>query len=302
MKIAITGGTGLIGRPLVRALAEAGHQVVVLTRRSRPRQGGISFVEWLTPDSHPESELQDVDAFIHLAGASINDGRWTHKQKQAILQSRIDGTKEVVRIIKNMKRKPSVVISGSAIGIYGEDRSITYSEATPLPDRTNFLGNVCVLWEKEAAPIKDMGIRLVTMRTGVVLSNDGGAFPLMKLPYTLGVGGRLGSGQQWVPWIHLDDLVRLFVHIIETTSIEGPVNGTAPTPVTMNEFGKTLGCVTHRPHWAPAPAPLLKLALGEKSVIVLEGAKVVPTKALNHGFRFRYETLEPALKQLLHLI
>ncbi|WP_214708785.1 MULTISPECIES: TIGR01777 family oxidoreductase [unclassified Exiguobacterium] len=302
MKIAITGGTGLIGRPLVRALAEAGHQVVVLTRRSRPRQGGISFVEWLTPDSHPESELQDVDAFIHLAGASINDGRWTHKQKQAILQSRIDGTKEVVRIIKNMKRKPSVVISGSAIGIYGEDRSITYSEATPLPDRTNFLGNVCVLWEKEAAPIKDMGIRLVTMRTGVVLTNDGGAFPLMKLPYTLGVGGRLGSGQQWVPWIHLDDLVRLFVHIIETTSIEGPVNGTAPTPVTMNEFGKTLGRVMHRPHWAPAPAPLLKLALGEKSVIVLEGAKVVPTKALNHGFRFRYETLEPALKQLLHLI
>ena len=201
-----------------------------------------------------------------------------------------------------MKRKPSVVISGSAIGIYGEDRSITYSEATPLPDRTNFLGNVCVLWEKEAAPIKDMGIRLVTMRTGVVLSNDGGAFPLMKLPYTLGVGGRLGSGQQWVPWIHLDDLVRLFVHIIETTSIEGPVNGTAPTPVTMNEFGKTLGRVMHRPHWAPAPAPLLKLALGEKSVIVLEGAKVVPTKALNHGFRFRYETLEPALKQLLHLI
>lgn len=301
MKIAITGGTGLIGRPLVRALAEAGHQVVVLTRHPRPRQRGISFVEWMTPDSHPESELQDVDAIVHLAGASINDGRWTHKQKQAILQSRIDGTKEVVRIIKNMKRKPSVVISGSAIGIYGEDRSITYSEATPLPDRTNFLGNVCVLWEKEAQPVQDMGIRLVTMRTGVVLSNDGGAFPLMKLPYTLGIGGRLGSGKQWVPWIHLDDLVRLFVHILETSTIEGPVNGTAPTPVTMDEFGKTLGRVMHRPHWAPAPAPLLKLALGEKSVIVLEGAKVVPTKALNHGFRFRYETLEPALKQLLHL-
>lgn len=301
MKIAITGGTGLIGRPLVRALAEAGHQVVVLTRRPRPRQGGISFVEWLTPDSHPEVELQDVDAFIHLAGASINDGRWTHKQKQAILQSRIDGTKEVVRIIKNMKQKPNVVISGSAIGIYGEDRSITYSESTPLPDRTNFLGNVCVLWEKEIAPVADMNIRLATMRTGVVLSNDGGAFPLMKLPYTLGAGGRLGSGKQWVPWIHIDDLVRLFVYIIETDSMRGPVNGTAPTPVTMDEFGKTLGQVMHRPHWAPAPAPILKLALGEKSVIVLEGAKVVPTKALNNGFRFRYETLEPALKQLLHL-
>lgn len=301
MKIAITGGTGLIGRPLVRALAEAGHQVVVLTRRPRPRQGGISFIEWLTPDSHPEVELQDVDAFIHLAGASINDGRWTHKQKQAILQSRIDGTKEVVRIIKNMKEKPNVVISGSAIGIYGEDRSITYSESTPLPDRTNFLGNVCVLWEKEIAPVADMNIRLATMRTGVVLSNDGGAFPLMKLPYTLGSGGRLGSGKQWVPWIHIDDLVRLFVYIIETDSMRGPVNGTAPTPVTMDEFGKTLGQVMHRPHWAPAPAPILKLALGEKSVIVLEGAKVVPTKALNNGFRFRYETLEPALKQLLHL-
>lgn len=301
MKIAITGGTGLIGRPLVRALAEAGHQVVVLTRRPRPRQRGISFVEWLTPDSHPETELQDVDAFIHLAGASINDGRWTHKQKQAILQSRIDGTKEVVRIIKNMKQQPKVVISGSAIGIYGEDRSITYSESTPLPDRTNFLGNVCVLWEKEIAPIADMNIRLATMRTGVVLSNDGGAFPLMKLPYTLGAGGRLGSGKQWVPWIHIDDLVRLFVYIIETDSMHGPVNGTAPTPVTMDEFGKTLGRVMQRPHWAPAPAPILKLALGEKSVIVLEGAKVVPTKALSNGFRFRYETLEPALKQLLHV-
>ena len=301
MKIAITGGTGLIGRPLVRALADAGHQVVVLTRRPRPRQGGISFVEWMTNDSHPETELQDVDAFIHLAGASINDGRWTHKQKQAILQSRIDGTKEVVRIIKNMKQKPKVVISGSAIGIYGEDRSITYSESTPLPDRTNFLGNVCVLWEKEIAPVSDMDIRLVTMRTGVVLSNDGGAFPLMKLPYSFGAGGRIGSGKQWVPWIHIDDLVRLFVHIIETDSIHGPVNGTAPTPVTMDQFGKTLGQVMHRPHWAPAPAPLLKLVLGEKSVIVLEGAKVVPTKALNHGFRFRYETVEPALKQLLHV-
>lgn len=301
MKIAITGGTGLIGRPLVRALADAGHQVVVLTRNPRPRQGGISFVEWLTPDSHPETELQEVDAFIHLAGASINDGRWTHKQKQAILQSRIDGTKEVVRIIKNMKQKPKVVISGSAIGIYGEDRSITYSESTPLPDRTNFLGNVCVLWEKEIAPVADMNIRLATMRTGVVLSNDGGAFPLMKLPYTLGAGGRLGSGKQWVPWIHIDDLVRLFVFIIETDSMHGPVNGTAPTPVTMDQFGKTLGQVMHRPHWAPAPTPILKLALGEKSVIVLEGAKVVPTKALNHGFRFRYETIEPALKQLLHV-
>ncbi|WP_214829014.1 TIGR01777 family oxidoreductase [Exiguobacterium algae] len=300
MKIAITGGTGLIGQPLVRALADAGHQVVVLTRHPRPRHGGVSFIEWLTPDSQPENELQDVDAFIHLAGASINDGRWTHKQKQAILQSRLEGTKEVVRIIKQMKQKPQVVISGSAIGIYGENRSITYSESTPLPDRTNFLGNVCVLWEKEAEAIRDMGIRLVTMRTGVVLSNDGGAFPLMKLPYQFGVGGKVGSGRQWVPWIHLDDLVRLFVHLIETDSIEGPVNGTAPTPVTMDEFGKTLGKVMHRPHWIPAPSPLLKLALGEKSVIVLEGAKVVPTKALNHGFKFRYETLEPALKQLLH--
>ncbi|MBG0918506.1 TIGR01777 family oxidoreductase [Exiguobacterium sp. SRB7LM] len=299
MKIAITGGTGLIGQPLVRALADAGHQVVVLTRHPRPRHHGVSFIEWLTPNSKPEEELEGTDAFIHLAGASINDGRWTHNQKQAILQSRIEGTKEVVRIIQQLKQKPQVVISGSAIGIYGEDRSITYSEETPLPTRTNFLGNVCVLWEQEAEPIRDLGVRLVTMRTGVVLSNDGGAFPLMKLPYQFGVGGKIGSGEQWVPWIHLDDLVRLFVHIIETDSIEGPVNGTAPTPVTMNEFGKTIANVMHRPHWIPAPAPMMQLALGEKSVIVLEGAKVVPTKALQHGFDFRYETLEPALTQLL---
>ncbi|MGI1822426.1 TIGR01777 family oxidoreductase [Exiguobacterium sp. TRN 1102] len=299
MKIAITGGTGLIGQPLVRALADAGHQVVVLTRHSRPRHRGVSFIEWLTPNSKPEEKLEGTDAFIHLAGASINDGRWTHKQKQAILQSRIEGTKEVVRIIQQLKQKPQVVISGSAIGIYGEDRSITYSEETPLPTRTNFLGNVCVLWEQEAEPIRDLGVRLVTMRTGVVLSNDGGAFPLMKLPYQFGVGGKIGSGEQWVPWIHLDDLVRLFVHVIETDSIEGPVNGTAPTPVTMNAFGKTIANVMHRPHWIPAPAPMMQLALGEKSVIVLEGAKVVPTKALQHGFDFRYETLEPALTQLL---
>ncbi|MBR2679674.1 MAG: TIGR01777 family oxidoreductase [Exiguobacterium sp.] len=299
MKIAITGGTGLIGQPLVRALADAGHHVVVLTRRPRPRHRGVSFIEWLTPNSKPEEELEGTDAFIHLAGASINDGRWTHKQKQAILQSRIEGTKEVVRIIQQLKQKPQVVISGSAIGIYGEDRSITYSEETPLPTRTNFLGNVCVLWEQEAEPIRDLGVRLVTMRTGVVLSNDGGAFPLMKLPYQFGVGGKIGSGEQWVPWIHLDDLVRLFVHVIETSSIEGPVNGTAPTPVTMNEFGKTIANVMHRPHWIPAPAPMMQLVLGEKSVIVLEGAKVVPTKALQHGFEFRYETLEPALTQLL---
>ena len=300
MKIAVTGGTGLIGKPLVKALTNAGHEVLVLTRTARPRHHGVTYVEWMTPTSKPETELQGIDAIIHLAGASINDGRWTHAQKQAILQSRIEGTKEIVRIVAALDEKPQLVISGSAIGIYGEDRTITYSETTPLPNVTNFLGNVCVLWEKEAEPLAEMGVRLAFMRTGVVLSNEGGAFPLMKLPYTFGVGGRIGSGTQWVPWIHVEDLVRLFVYVLDTSTIEGPVNGTAPHPVTMDEFGKTIATVMHRPHWAPAPEPLMKLALGEKSVIVLEGAKVVPTKALEHGFTFRYETLTPALKDLLH--
>lgn len=299
MKIAITGGTGLIGQALVRQLSAAGHELIILTRRARPATDTATFVEWLTPGSTPELELEGVDVIVHLAGSSINDGRWTPARKQGILNSRIEGTRELVRIATALKQKPKLVISSSAIGIYGVDREQTFTEQSTLPPNEDFLGKVCEQWEREAEPIAALGIRLAMLRTGIVLANEGGAFPLMKLPYTFGAGGRIGSGKQWVSWIHIDDLVRMFTFIMDTPSLSGPVNGTAPTPVTMDTFGRTLGACMHRPHWAPAPAFLLRIALGEKSVLVLEGAHVLPEQALHHGFKFRYDTLEAALKQLL---
>lgn len=297
MKIAITGGTGLIGRALTEALLKEGHHVIILTRHPRAERGGVTYVEWLTADAAPERELKDVDGFIHLAGASINEGRWNDGRKQKILNSRITATRELVRIIQALEQKPEVVLSASAVGIYGHDRHQTFTEDSPLPPTEDFLSHVCVEWEALAKPIEKEGVRLVHPRIGVVLSQEGGAYPLMRMPYQLFAGGTLGDGKQWVSWVHIDDLVRLFLFAL-THPVEGPLNITAPHPEIMRNFGKTLGEVLHRPHLIPAPRVALQLALGEKSVIVLEGARVIPKKALENGFHFRYPELKEALTAL----
>jgi len=300
MKIAITGGTGMIGQALTKRLINEGHQIVILTRSPKAAAGSVSYVEWLTDKATPEQELNDVDAFIHLAGASINEGRWTEERKRVILESRIDSTKELVRIVKALDSKPDVVLSASAVGIYGQDRHQTFTEETALPPTADFLSHVCVAWEELAQPIAESGVRLVHPRIGVVLSTEGGAYPLMRLPYQLFGGGTMGDGKQWVSWVHIDDLVELFLFALTTASVEGPLNITAPHPETMRRFGQTIGKVLHRPHWLPAPRFALELALGEKSVIVLEGARVIPKKALENGYKFRYAELKDALQNLEH--
>ncbi|WP_214845901.1 MULTISPECIES: TIGR01777 family oxidoreductase [unclassified Exiguobacterium] len=298
MKIAITGGTGMIGQALSKRLIAEGHHVYILTRSVQDNTEHTTYVEWLTSSAAPEQQLEGIDAFIHLAGASINDGRWTEERKQTILQSRIDSTKELVRINQALTTKPAVVLSASAVGIYGQDRHQTFTEEQPLPPTSDFLSQVCVKWEALAQPIADLGIRLVHPRIGVVLSKEGGAYPLMRLPYKLFGGGTMGDGKQWVSWVHIDDLVELFIFALKTNQLTGPLNITAPHPETMRQFGKTIGKTLHRPHWLPAPRFALELALGEKSVIVLEGARVIPKKALENGFKFRYAELKDALSNL----
>lgn len=300
MNIAITGGTGMIGQALTKRLLEQGHHIFILTRHPKANDAHVTYIKWMTEDAKPEQHLEGVDAFIHLAGASINDGRWTDERKRVILDSRVSTTKELVRIVEALDQKPNVVLSASAVGIYGQDRHQTFSEDHPLPPTADFLSHVCVAWEDLARPIADAGIRLVHPRIGVVLTKAGGAYPLMRLPYVLFGGGTMGDGKQWVSWVHIDDLVDLFLFALETPTVEGPLNITAPHPETMRRFGQTIGKVLHRPHWLPAPRFALELALGEKSTIVLEGARVVPKKALENGYKFRYAELKDALRAIEH--
>jgi uncharacterized protein (TIGR01777 family) len=211
MNIAITGGTVLIGLALTKRLLEQGHHIFILTRHPKANDAHVTYIKWMTEDAKPEQHLEGVDAFIHLAGASINDGRWTDERKRVILDSRAGTTKELVRIVEALDPKPNVVLSASAFGIYGQDRHQTFSEDQSLPPTADFLSHVCVAWEDLARPIADAGNRLVHPRIGVVLTKAGGAYPLMCLPYVLSGGGTMGDGKRWVSWVHYDDLVDLFL-------------------------------------------------------------------------------------------
>ncbi|MFC5602517.1 TIGR01777 family oxidoreductase [Sporosarcina koreensis] len=298
MKIIVAGGTGFIGKKLIDLLLQNGHEVVVLTRRNRSSSNNLSYVEWLKEDAIPEKEIETADAVINLAGVSINDGRWTAKHQKQIYDSRMIATDELLRIISEMPQKPSVFINASAIGIYPVSLTEVYTEdSISTPD--DFLGKTVHDWEEKAKQASRYGARTVFMRFGVVLGNDGGALPLMTLPYKLFAGGTVGSGKQWVSWIHVTDVIRAILFAIEHRSVEGPVNVTAPSPLRMKEFGKTIGTVLKRPHWFPTPALAMKLALGQKSKLVLEGQKVLPEVLLENGFTFEFPELESALRDLL---
>lgn len=297
MKIVIAGGSGFIGNKLTDFLMTEGHEVVILTRMKKISTKGISYVVWLKEGAAPEKELDHVDVVINLAGVSINDGRWTEKHQKQIYSSRMTATDELLRIIAKLPQKPSIFINASAIGIYPVSIDAVYTEdSIAVPN--DFLGRTVYDWENKAKQVEKFGVRAVFMRFGVVLGNDGGALPLMTLPYKLFLGGTVGSGKQWVSWVHVLDVVRAISFAIKNDRLSGPVNVTAPSPLRMRNFGKTIGFVLKRPHWFPVPSIAMKLALGQKSKLVLEGQKVVPKMLMETGFEFLFPKLDLALKDL----
>ncbi|WP_274649198.1 TIGR01777 family oxidoreductase [Paenibacillus humicola] len=296
MKVAVTGGTGFIGRALVKALLERGDEVLVISRQtgaSLADPQNLHRITWSMLEAAP-SGMEGVDAVVNLAGESINQ-RWNDAAKALILQSRLDAAERIGNAVAALANKPSVVVNASGISIYGTSESETFDERS-APNITDFLSEVVKHWEA-AADIIDVP-RLVKVRVGVVLGTEGGAFPKMALPFRLFAGGRVGSGKQWLSWIHIRDMTRLLLFCIDNPRMEGPVNAAAPVPVTNDQFGRALAAAMRRPYLFPVPAFVMKAIFGELSVLLLEGQRVVPGKALEAGFEFRYPTIESAIHQL----
>jgi uncharacterized protein len=301
MKIIITGGTGFLGQPLATALAADGHEVIVLARRpGSARADRIRVLQW-TPGSAdgPWSAAVDgADAIVNLAGEPIAGSRWSPQRKRLILKSRVEATRTLADAVRAAKRPPAVFISGSAVGYYGSCGEEVITEA--VAPGSDFLAWVCVAWETEAAAIASPSTRVTCLRTGLVLEKDGGALSKMLTPFRLGAGGRLGSGRQYWPWIHRRDWVALVQWVLATPAATGPLNATAPNPVTNSDFASALGRVLHRPAILPAPAFALRLALGEMAEgLLLSGQRAVPNKAERLGFRFAFTHLEDALRDIL---
>ncbi|SFS47523.1 TIGR01777 family oxidoreductase [Paenibacillus sp. BC26] len=296
MKVAVTGGTGYVGAMLVDALLQRGDEVWIISRSEKQMSSNpkLHTITWSKLAESPV-KLEGIDAIVNLAGESISR-RWTKEGKSAILQSRLNAARAIGKVVEALQRKPSVVVNASGISIYGTDRNQVSDEWSPA-HINDFLASVVEKWEAAANRIEVK--RLVKLRIGLVLGMNGGAFPKMLLPYRLLAGGRIGSGKQWIPWIHEDDMIRLILFCLDEPNIQGPVNACAPEPVTNNEFGRAIGKAMRRPHWFPVPAFVLKAVLGELSFLLLEGSRAVPRKALELGFEFRYDTVQDALRQLV---
>ncbi|HWI49029.1 MAG TPA: TIGR01777 family oxidoreductase [Rummeliibacillus sp.] len=298
MKIAITGGTGFVGQELVKHLQQQGHEIVILTRKNNHLANGIQYIQWLSKNASPENYLDGIEAIVNLAGTSLNKGRWTEKQKRDIYESRICATNEIIRILKALKTPPKVLVNASAIGIYPASTTTTYTE-TSRDIANDFLAKTVQDWEQSAKVAEDLGVRVVLARFGVILGKNAGALPMMVMPYKLYIGGTVGTGSQWVSWVHVDDVANAITFAISNENLQGIINVTSPNPVRMKNFGETIAAVMHRPHWFPVPALLMKMALGKKSQLVLEGQQVLPKVLLTSDFQFQYPTLYSALENLL---
>lgn len=297
MKILITGATGLVGSALTARLRRDQHTVVRLRRGGASYQPGDAAWDPGTGTIDPAA-LESVDAVVNLAGSSIAGGRWTEARKTELRASRVPPTQALVRTLAKLPRPPQVLVSASAIGYYGDRKDEALAESSGPGD--DFLAGICREWEEAAMEGESAGIRTVTLRTGVVLAKDGGALPKMLTPFRLGVGGRLGSGKQWMSWITLADEVEVFYGAIVNAQWRGPVNAASPHPVTNQEFTQVLAHVLHRPAIFPAPAFALRLALGEMAdALLLASQRVSPQKLAALGFSFGQPQLEPALRAIL---
>jgi uncharacterized protein (TIGR01777 family) len=297
MRVIITGGSGLIGRALTASLAGDGHEVIVLSRSPEKvtgLPGGARAVRWDGESAEGWGELVEGAAVVHLAGEGI---AWTASKKRRIRDSRVVSSRAVTAAVTAATVKPRVVLQGSAVGYYGPrgDEEVTESDG-PGDD---FLAEVSLEWEGATAEVEELGVRRALLRTGVVLAADGGALPKMALPFRFFVGGPVGSGDQWVPWIHIDDEVGAIRHLLEDDSARGAFNLTAPEPVTNRQLSRRLGEVLGRPSFLPAPAFALRLVLGEMADLLLTGQRAVPQHLEETGYRFEFPTLKPALEDLL---
>lgn len=300
MKILLCGATGFIGKSLINELLKAGHDLILLTRNpskihARP---GLTLLPWdgKTTQLWAHS-AEGVDAVINLAGEGIADKRWSTARKEALIQSRVQSTKAVVDFIRTAKKRPAVLINASAVGYYGNVPEGTVTEASAKG--TGFLAETCDLWEKESRQAETLGVRTVMIRIGIVLEQGGGALSKMVFPFKIFAGGPLGSGKQWFPWIHRDDIIGAILFILKKPEISGPVNLVSPNPVTMNDFCKALGRVLKRPSWAPVPGFMLKIILGEMADMLLGGQRAVPNKLNAAGYSFKYNDAEGALRASL---
>jgi len=297
MKVLVSGSSGLVGSALAPFLTGSGHQVVRLVR-SQPRDEA-SEVRW-DPEAGAidKAGLGAVDAAVHLAGESIAAGRWTAARKVRILESRVKGTRLLAETLAGLKQRPKVFVSASAVGYYGDRGEETLTEESG--PGSAYLSEVCRQWEAAAEPAAASGIRVVNLRFGIVLSAAGGALPRLLTPFRLGLGGRLGSGKQFMSWIAIDDVVGAIVHALMTEALRGPANAVAPQPVTNREFTKTLGRVLGRPTLFPMPACAARLAFGEMAdELLLASQRVEPARLLASGYQFRFPHLEGALRHLL---
>ncbi|MBV6823894.1 TIGR01777 family oxidoreductase [Pseudomonas sp. PD9R] len=296
MHILLTGGTGLIGRQLCRQWMSQGHRLTVWSRKPEKvtkicgaQVRGVARLE----------DLGDapVDAIVNLAGAPIADRPWTHKRKALLWSSRITLTETLLTWLENREQKPQVFISGSAVGWYGDGGERELTEDSP-PVNEDFASQLCIAWEETAQRAEALGIRVILIRTGLVLSAEGGFLSRLLLPFKLGLGGPIGNGRQWMPWIHINDQIALIDFLLHRNDASGPYNACAPKPVRNREFAKTLASVLHRPAFMPMPALALKVGLGELSLLLLGGQRATPERLLQAGFTFQFTDLRAALDDL----
>ncbi|MCR8915580.1 TIGR01777 family protein [Marinobacter panjinensis] len=292
-RILITGGTGFIGQVLCQKLIADGHSLTVLSRQPAHNvQAVCGRVEPLN-DLDELRGAEGFDAVINLAGEGIADKRWSEARKQELMDSRIALTNQLVDVIRSWKTLPAVLVSGSAVGFYGDQGSHRVTEDTPPHDE--FTHRMCSDWEQAALRLDPSGVRVCLSRTGIVAGPGGGFLQRMLLPFKLGLGGRLGNGEQYMPWIHRDDVVAALIWMMETDTASGAYNVVSPNPVTNRQFTRCLAGVLGRPAIFPAPAPVLKIVLGEMSRLLLTGQMAIPERLEAEGFRFRFPDLTPAL-------
>ena len=293
MRVLVTGGTGFIGSALCRALAAAGHQVAVVTRgNAQPSaRDAVRYLPW--DGAEWRAALAAADAVVNLAGEPIAAKRWTVEQKVRIRESRVQMTRRLVEAMEGAGHRPAALISASAIGYYGDRGDVPVDEVSP--PGSGFLAETCFAWEAEARRAETLGVRVVRMRLGVVLAEGGGALAKMVPPFQGFLGGPLGSGRQWVSWVSRDDVIGLIQWALAQEQVQGAINATAPEPVTMRGFCRELGRALRRPSWLPAPAPAVRLLLGEMAEMLLTGQRVLPSAALAKGYAFRFPRLPDAL-------
>jgi uncharacterized protein (TIGR01777 family) len=302
-RIVITGATGLIGKKLVNTLSKRENEIIIFTRNLNKARSIFprleTFVEW--DYEKPELwqlYLENVDAIIHLAGISLLSKRWNNHFKDEALKSRELSTKNLIEAIRLGKSQPEVFISASAIGFYGNRKDELLTENSSAGN--DFLANVCKVWETESEKVTDLGIRNVRVRTGIVLTPDDGALKQMLFPYKLFIGGPLGNGNQWMSWLHIDDIINIYLYALDNKEIYGAINAVSPNPIRMKEFAKTLGKILKRPAIFPVPQCILRLVVGEAAEVVTASQKVDSNKLLRSGYKFKFNYLSEAFDDLLN--